>query len=250
VKPAQVVLVRYPNPIGSTEEELNACVSPESNVHVRNSFMIFGVAAHKMSQFVPMGWTVWLDRDELQDFSKTFPQIEEMQLSACRNGVRVVDSVSTATNPPFSDRLMCSSVTEKVRDHLEARYFCQPLCDSRKRDFSKVPINECSRNSPTRRELKRIDEWKAYRPDLRMVYSMNESVLSQRSWECPKGGNCETPFTHERLLESLSGTMHLTAEMHAAVADSAATALRAPKDLPTSLCHEWQNRFADHLKSK
>jgi hypothetical protein len=248
VKPAQVVLVRYPNPIGSTEEELNECTSSASNIDIRNSFMIFGVAAHQMSRLVPMGWTVWLDKDELRDFSKTFPYIEEMQLSACRYGVRVVDPISTTTNPSFSDRRLCSPIPEQVREDLEARYFCQPKCNPKKSDCVNVTITECSSDSPSIRELKRIDEWRAYRPALRMVYSMNEAVLAQRSWECPKGGLCKTPFTHERLLQSLSGTLHLTAEMHAAAADSVATALQAPQNLPTSLCREWIDRF--HRQSK
>jgi hypothetical protein len=236
VPPSRTVLVRYPNPIGTSEEGVASCQTEAGHIHTRNSFMLFGVVAKKMSWMVPRGWTVWLGEDEISGFLKSFPKIERMQQSACGVGVRVVDAVPRTADPPFNNRLMCSSVTHEQREELEPRYFCQPKpCDpSQRSDCPNPPRTECD-PAPQR---KRIGDWQAYRPSLRMIYSMNDSVLAQRSWQCTDK-DC-TDLTMEKVLESISGTMHLSAEMHAAAADSATAEFTSRMATGSQICRKEQ----------
>jgi hypothetical protein len=212
LRPSQVVLVRYPNPVSDSNDSAG-CRGPVAATHHENSFMAFGVVAHKLVPVIPIGWTVEFDGKEIGDFLSAFPMIQTMQKSACASDVRVIDALSSSTSPSFSERLLCSSMTEEQREDLESRYFCQG--------------NECGRPA------KPMDGWNPYRPDRRMTYSFNDALLMQRAWRnCAKGSKCN--FSEE-IKEALAGTMHLTAEMHAATADSVQRAIT--ESPPTLVCN-------------
>ena len=204
--------MRYPNPVGNLNDTAG-CRGSVAAAHHENSFMAFGVVAQELVPLIPRGWTVEFDGKEIDDFLTAFPMIQVMQKSACESNVRVIDALSTSTSPSFSERLLCSSMTEERREDLESRYFCQG--------------NECGRPAKT------MNGWNPYRPGLRMTYSLNEALLMQRAWgKCTKGSKCN--FT-EAIKEALAGTMHLTAEMHAAIADSVQRAITDSSQL--SVCN-------------
>lgn len=208
-----VVLVRYPNPVNDGSVDITGCIGPDVATHHKNSYMAFGVTAHELDSRVPLGWTIDFTASEMNDFVKAFPNIQAMQKSACASRVRVIDALSARTSPAFSDRLICSPMSKERREELEPRYFCQG--------------NDCG--APA----KPMSTWNPYRPGLRMTYSLNDALLTQRSWRnCPNGARCSFD---DHIKEALSGTMHLTAEMHAAIADSVVDALVLTG--PTAVCN-------------
>ena len=154
--PSQVILVRYPNPVGNLNDTAG-CRGSVAAAHHENSFMAFEMVAQELVPLIPKGWTVEFDGKEIDDFLTAFPMIQVMQKSACESNVRVIDALSTSTSPSFSERLLCSSMTEERREDLESRYFCQG--------------NECGRPAKT------MNGWNPYRPGLRMTYSLNEALL-------------------------------------------------------------------------
>ncbi|MGJ7497852.1 hypothetical protein ACSFA8_22610 [Variovorax sp. RT4R15] len=206
VRPDQVLLVRYPDPLGGADSSAKngfRCTGPLQQARFVNSYMSFGPTAREVSKSSPIrlwrskiNWASWIGDKEVVDFGAySFPAVQSM---LSNSGVKTVAWEASNTKL-FAKRVICAPVASLEVPSVPTFFYN----DNK---------NECAMPFPRQRTLKEI-QFEA--PGRMMVNSSNDSMLNLRSW----GGDKEP--TDGELLVAAGGTVHPTHEAYALAADSA-----------------------------
>lgn len=231
----RTVLVQYPNPIvtegqgGLKESPDGGCVGGDevklSNgkselaqaIRVRDSNLVLGSAIYHVTPLHFGGdWTLSADRDEVKSFKRIYTSITKMQSWALSVPDSTGGTMAGATyGPPelFSGRRLCDELKSASAVYLPLHMCHTEACTA----GSVMGKGQWLPRSPA--SYLHYSGMKSGQAKRMIVYSLNESVLAQRSWDD------ETP-TGERIMDALSGAMHPTAEAYAAAADSVLNAIR------------------------
>lgn len=250
-RPDKTIVVRYPNPIlsaneGQKEADKTSKANPYSGcvggpkitldggrstadlqrVRVRDINLVLGqLLPFSSFHIIHKGWVVEMRSGEVRDFEKIFAGITGMQNEtlgpAGQMGPDGIRSVPFGEPSYFNGRRVCDKLVSSTSVALPL-FFCD-ASDSKASD----PINCNASNAMSGGQWspRLPTEWRHYtnpaeEPRKYIVYSINDSVLALRTWMGPN------PSIND-IIESMTGSMHPTAEAHAAAADEVVNALHA-----------------------
>jgi hypothetical protein len=236
VTPDRTIVVKYPNPIVTNKlaqrTDAQGCINGArlngekgtvrtQEVRVRDMHLVLGQVLNEMTSGVISGWTVRASQNEVENFGAIFSDINEMQ-----------------TNPKGMN-VISPQAYKFVEFGLESDFVNgQRLCDMMEMPTAMdLPFYFCAHNVPGSPhtcdfETEIGGNWRARdprswlhytkldkaTPRKYVVYSMNEAVMANRGWVNAKPNNYE-------ITEALSGSMHPSAQAHAAAATEVAKAL-------------------------
>jgi hypothetical protein len=231
VQASKTVLVRYPNPV-VTEPEGGIDKAPEDGcvagpivqlpsgktekaqrIRVRDINLVLGSALYHGNP-LPVGeaWTLSAEPTEVQGFKKVYQRIRDMQDGALKRkdaAGRAMEGATYGEARWFHGRRLCDKLTSP-----DTVYLPLHMCTGYPGECNAADAmgqGQWRARAPS--EYEHYGGMRERQARRTIVYSLNESVLAQRSWDV-EGPNAE------RVRDVLSGAMHPTGEAHAAAADS------------------------------
>lgn len=241
VPASKTVLVMYPNPVvsagptGMDDAPSNGCTGghvvatvggkkvTSQQARVRDINLVLGWALASSIPIFDIGstWVLSAEENEVKGFKTIYKYISQMQGEALDFGDADQGHMEGATygsEELFKGRRLCDRV-ETANDvylpmHMCSSYPGQCNAGAAMGGGQWMPRGpaEYKHYAGLQEEIK--DGKTVKQPRRPIVYSLNESVLAQRSWkehDEPSG---------EQIRDALSGAMHPSAEAYAAAADS------------------------------
>lgn len=244
VPASRTVLVVYPNPVvspgpkGLDDAPANGCVGGRAvteeketpqQIRVRDINLVLGWALASSIPIFDIGseWVLSAEENEVEGFKTVYKHISQMQTEALDIGDADTGKMERATygnDEHFNGRRLCDRVETANEVYLPLH-----MCSGNSRQCNAgaamgggqwLPRAPAEYKHYSGLQEQTVGGKTVKQPRRSIVYSLNESVLAQRSWPD------EQELSGERISDALSGAMHPSAEAYAAAADSILNAIK------------------------